>query len=72
MHHLPHKQLLMRLEVCGASFMVGVVVVHHLGAMVSGLKGVRGASVMWHALRGQEVPTMWVWVSQHHLLPSCT
>ena len=40
--------------------MVGVVVVCHLSAVVSGSKGVRGASVMWCMPRGQEVPTMWV------------
>ena len=44
-HHPPHEQLLMRLGECGVSSMVGVVgvvVVHHLSAVVSGSKGVRG------------------------------
>jgi hypothetical protein len=50
----------MRLEVHGALSIVGVVVVCHLGAMMSGSKGVRGASVAWCVLRGQKVPTMWV------------
>ena len=59
-HHLPHKQLLMRLGAHGVLSMVGVVAVHHLSAMVSGSKGVREASVMWHVSRGQEVPTMWI------------
>ena len=60
MHHPPHKQLLMRLGACGVSSMVGVVVVCHLSAMVSGSKGVREASVTWHMSRGREVPTVWV------------
>ena len=50
----------MRLEACGVSSVVGVVVVRHLSAMVSGSKGVRGVSVTWHVSRGWEVPTMWV------------
>jgi hypothetical protein len=40
--------------------MVGVVMVCHLSTVVSALKGVRGASVTWHVLRGREVPTVWV------------
>jgi hypothetical protein len=56
-HYLPHKQLLVRLEGRGASSVVDVVVVRHLSAVVS---GVRWASVTWHMLRGQEVPTTWV------------
>jgi hypothetical protein len=56
-HYPPHEQLLMRLEGRGASSVVGVVVVHHLSAVVS---GVRWASVTWRVSRGQEVPTMWV------------
>jgi hypothetical protein len=57
MHYPPHEQLLVRLEGRGASSMVGVVVVHHLGAVVS---GVRWASVTWRVSRSQEVPTTWV------------
>jgi hypothetical protein len=56
-HYPPHEQLLMRLEGQGASSVVGVVVVHHLSAMVS---GVRWVSVTWCMSRGQKVPTMWV------------
>ena len=59
-HQPPHEQLLVRLEARGASSVVGVVVVRHLSAVVSGSKGVRGASVTWHVLRGWEVPTVWV------------
>jgi hypothetical protein len=59
-HQPPHKQLLVRLEAHGASSVVGVVVVRHLSTMVSGSKGVRGASVTWCVPRGWEVPTMWV------------
>jgi hypothetical protein len=73
MHHPPHEQLLVRLEVHGALSMVGVVVVRHLSAMVSGLKGVRGASVMWCMC--WEVPIMWVSHSlglPALLAPSCT
>ena len=40
--------------------MVGVVVVRHLSAVVSGSKGVRGVSVTWRMPRGREVPTVWV------------
>ena len=63
-HQPPHEHLLARLGMCGV-LSVGVVVCH-LSAMVSVLKGVGRASVMWHASRGWEVPTMWV---SHSLSP---